>query len=111
MTLLHLVGAVGLVFVVSLGNIAEPLRRVWKRLPGKLGELLPCPQCFGFWAGLGWAIALAFRSRMPAWLQVGFDAIAFAFTVSLLGFLGAALEAWVISLSRQPRRTLMRRRP
>lgn len=101
MTLLHVLGAIGLVFVVSLGNIAEPIRALWKRrFRGKLGDLLPCPQCFGVWAGAAWATLIVLRPRLPPIVGTIHDVLAFAFTVSLFGFVGAVLEAFCIWMQK-----------
>lgn len=77
---LHAIGCTGLVIVVSLGTAAAPLRKLWP-------QMLGCPMCFGVWAGTFWGYLLMFHHKMPAWLSIPFDATAFSFCVSLLGFL------------------------
>ena len=92
---LHLLGALGFVIVVSFSTIAVPIRaRVWP-------EMLSCPQCFGVWGGACWAFALGLRSELPEWFALIHDGIAFAFAVSLLGYLVAVLAT--ISAAHLPR--------
>lgn len=78
--LLHLIGCVGLVIVVSLGDVMAPVRaRLWPKMLG-------CPMCFGVWAGTVWSWLLVFRPVLPHWFVVAHDATAFSFCVSLVGF-------------------------
>lgn len=78
---LHLAGAVGFVIVVSLSKIAKPIRTaIW---PNVLG----CPQCFGVWGGMGWVVLLCLRPSLGPSIARLHDMLAFAFAVSLFGFL------------------------
>jgi len=41
----------GLVIIVSLSKLFEPVRMFAAKMSPFLGALLGCPMCFGFWAG------------------------------------------------------------
>ena len=41
----------GLVVVVSLSKIMQPVRVLAAKIHPLIGEWLGCPMCFGFWAG------------------------------------------------------------
>ena len=83
--LLQITGCVGFVIVVSMGKITAPVRRIWP-------SMMSCPMCFGIWAGCAWGVMMVLRAMitLPAWVVLAHDVIAFACTVSLLGF-GVAL--------------------
>lgn len=84
--LIHVLGALGFVLVVSYSVIAKPVReRIWPKMLG-------CPQCFGVWGGFGWACLLAIRPALGR-LAMVHDMLAFAFTISLLGYLCAAASS------------------
>lgn len=85
MLALHLLGCVGFVVIVSMGRIARPLRRIWP-------DMLSCPMCFGVWGGSAWALALLFRASLPGPVAYVHDALAFAFSVSCLGFIVALAD-------------------
>tara|TARA_Y100000296_G_C5025378_1_gene181984 strand:- start:103 stop:399 length:297 start_codon:yes stop_codon:yes gene_type:complete len=42
----------GLTNIVTESIIMEPVRKYSWKINKKLGELLECPMCFGFWAGI-----------------------------------------------------------
>jgi hypothetical protein len=61
----------GITLVVTGSSIMAPVRdKSWK-IHKKLGELLNCPMCFGFWAGVGvsllWASPTGIEFRGPEW--------------------------------------------
>ena len=44
----------GVTAIVTMSTVFSPVRRfVAARVWHKLGELISCPQCTGFWVGLG----------------------------------------------------------
>lgn len=116
--LLHVTGAIGFTIVVSMGVIAQPVRSLWERvfkiLP-KWAGMISCPMCFGVWGGAGWATILTLRSHEPKWICATHDVLAFAFTVSLVGFLVALVDHAVGGLGAiknlpKYKPTLLRRR-
>lgn len=46
----------GTTLIVTQSLIFEPLRRRLAERSYWLGKLASCPMCFGFWAGLMWAL-------------------------------------------------------
>ena len=42
----------GITNVVTGSSIMEPIREKSWKIHKKIGELLSCPMCFGFWSGL-----------------------------------------------------------
>ena len=50
--ILFLFGSVGITIILTKGDILEPLREGVSRLSEKLGYLVSCPMCSGFWIGL-----------------------------------------------------------
>ena len=64
MTMLEMMGLVGVTLVVSHGTIFDGLRAWLLRFehPANflrwVGLLMSCPQCSGFWVGAVWALAL-----------------------------------------------------
>ena len=76
---LQIMGCIGFVMVVSMGQITAPVRKIW---PSMLG----CPMCFGVWAGVPWATFLLFRAQFPFWLVAIQQVVAFSCAVSLVGF-------------------------
>jgi hypothetical protein len=42
----------GFVAIVSLSHIMNPIRELAHKIHPKVGQLLGCPMCFGFWAGV-----------------------------------------------------------
>ena len=42
----------GLVSIVTFSRIFQPIRIVAHKIHGRLGELISCPMCFAFWAGI-----------------------------------------------------------
>lgn len=86
--ILHVLGCVGFVIVVSMGKIMAPVRtRIWP-------SMLSCPMCFGIWGGMAWAALLTARylGMLNPWVERAHDAVAFACVVSLLGFLVALFD-------------------
>lgn len=48
----------GITQIITLSSIFAPVRRVvTAKIHHKIGELISCPQCTGFWVGLGLAFA------------------------------------------------------
>ena len=53
--------AYGLTTLVTQASITTPLRNKATAIHNKLGELVHCPMCFGFWSG----IILSFAWQSP----------------------------------------------
>ena len=51
MEMIHLLGATGLTFIITRSFIFDGFRERMTRWP-KIGHLVNCPQCSGFWSGL-----------------------------------------------------------
>jgi hypothetical protein len=116
--LLHVVGATGFVIVVSMGLVTKPIRDLWVRLFEHFptwSKMLACPMCFGVWGGAAWGALLLWRPILPGVLVFVHDVLAFAFTVSLVGFLIALFDHAVGGLGAikdagNPKPSLLRRR-
>lgn len=84
-----MLGAVGFVIVVTVGVIAEPIRTLWGKLFGRFptwSKMILCALCFGVWGGSAWGVLLVGRKFLGP-VAAAHDVLAFAFTVSLFGFL------------------------
>lgn len=51
-----LLSVYGLTLIVTESKLLGPLRRILRSRSAFLGDLVHCPMCFGFWAGLGLAL-------------------------------------------------------
>lgn len=47
----HLLGAIGLTFIITRSYIFDSFRERMTRWPN-IGHLVNCPQCSGFWCGM-----------------------------------------------------------
>lgn len=84
--LLLLAGAVGLTIVVTLGNIAAPLRRIYP-------PLLSCPMCCGVWIGGASGVLYVAQPHLPGWVCTLLFVLCVAFTCSLAATaVGLAIE-------------------
>lgn len=95
MPILHISGCVGFVIVITMGLITTRVRGLWKRIFVRhptWSKMLDCPMCFGVWGGIGWGSVFFLREHLPIWLCAVHDVLAFAFTVSLIGFLIALFD-------------------
>jgi len=72
----------GITLSVTRGRILEPLRQKAMKLNEKLGQLLHCPMCFGFWVGI--LLSLLWQSISGNCILDGFYSLA---TNSLLYFI------------------------
>ena len=50
--LIFILGVVGCTFIVTQSYIFAGIREYVAKKSEKLGKLINCPMCFGFWAGL-----------------------------------------------------------
>jgi len=50
---LFFLSCLGLTFIITISYIFRPVRDKVASINPVLGKLLKCPQCTGFWAGLG----------------------------------------------------------
>lgn len=75
---IFLLGAAGLVYVLTQGVITAPIRKIYP-------PLLGCPMCSGVWVGWMAAAYLAARDRqlVPAWLQMLVEIFVGGFFVSV----------------------------
>ncbi len=81
----------GIVAVVTKSTVGQPVRSLGEKIHARLGELLSCPLCFGWWAGL--AFALASGERLMAFAYAFAYAIVSAIVVTLYRALSEAEQA------------------
>jgi hypothetical protein len=55
--LLFLLGCTGCTEILTQSNLTRPLRALAHRHAPRLGELLSCPMCSGWWVGVAFALA------------------------------------------------------
>jgi hypothetical protein len=94
---LHVCGALGMCLVIAYGTPTAPVRKIWPALLG-------CPFCLGVWVGAAWAALLVWRGWLPVLICDAHDVTAFAFTVSLLGFLIACIVGTIERANARLRR-------
>jgi len=50
--LFFILSCLGATFIINISYIFKPIREKATKLSPKLGKLLKCPMCMGFWVGL-----------------------------------------------------------
>lgn len=68
---LWLLGCIGITTIISVGAIFAPIRRWIGARVHKLGELVSCPMCCGFWVGFLWELLVAQASLTRAFIAGG----------------------------------------
>ena len=84
-------GCVGLTIIITSSLIMLPVRNLIDRVSSKLGELIECPMCTGFWVGL---LTALFYGTNPLWLGCSVSLISWVVYVSVtsLGSVGEYFE-------------------
>lgn len=54
--MMYVLPMVGLTFIITSSSIMEGLRNYVANINSRAGDLISCPQCSGFWIGLGFSL-------------------------------------------------------
>lgn len=86
-----LTGSIGLTLIITSSLVMLPIRNVIENISSKLGELINCPMCTGFWVGL---FSSLFYDVNPLWLGCSVSLFSWAIYVSIssLGSVGEYFE-------------------
>ena len=74
----------GLVVIVCLSKIGAPIRGLAYKIHSKFGEMLSCPMCFGFWAGIGFSLLGYSHFGGYDWYSIIFDGLLASSTAHIL---------------------------
>jgi len=67
--ILFFLSCLGLTFIINISYVFKPIRDKANSISPKLGKLLKCPQCIGFWVGLMIRALEMWHEGMFAYIQ------------------------------------------
>ena len=87
----------GITAIVTMSTVLAPFRRLVTRVNPKLGEMVSCPQCLGFWVGLGFALVfpvpeIILWRPLEVFAQAAISSGACALFAAFLGMAGWSVE-------------------
>ena len=87
------IACIGLTLIITQSQIFEPVRRLLESKSEKLGELINCSMCTGFWVGL--MIGAIYSYDI---IVVSFGTSLFSWIISIIANLLVSLSYYIDSL-------------
>ena len=87
------IACIGLTLIITQSQIFKPIRDFVESKNEKLGELINCSMCTGFWVGILMSVVYSYDI-----LVVGFGSSLFSWIVSIIANLLISLSYYIDSL-------------